>query len=161
MSKGKNFGSKTQVRFTPQNPQKYKGDPTNIIVRSSWELKLMRHLDSHPDVIEYSSEETVIRYRSPIDNKIHRYYVDFYVRKRNPDGTTETLLIEVKPHKQTQPPPVQTKVTKRYLAEAVTWAINNAKWKAAEAYCADRGWKFIKMTEHELGIPIRGGKSKK
>jgi hypothetical protein len=26
-------------KFTPTNPQKYSGDPTNIIMRSSWETK--------------------------------------------------------------------------------------------------------------------------
>lgn len=34
----------------------------------------------------------------------------------------------------------------------MTWGVNEAKWKAAEEYCKDRGWKFIIMTEHELGI---------
>ena len=27
-------------RYKPINPSKYKGNPTNIIYRSSWELKL-------------------------------------------------------------------------------------------------------------------------
>jgi hypothetical protein len=29
---------------------------------------------------------------------------------------------------------------------------NQAKWKAAREYCADRGWNFQIMTEKQLGI---------
>lgn len=141
--------------FKPRNPAKYKGDPTNIIYRSRWELMVMQKLDSHPDVIEWSSEEVVIRYRSPIDNRIHRYFVDFYVKQRNKYGETEVNLIEVKPFKQTQPPAVMEgkgKPTRRYLNEVMTWGVNSAKWKAAREFCADRGWNFVIITEKELGL---------
>lgn len=141
-------------KFRPLNPKKYKGDPTNIIYRSRWELKLMADLDKHPDVLEWSSEEIVVPYRSPLDNKIHRYFVDFYVKKRNhSDGRIETVLIEVKPKAQTAPPKVQTgKPSKRYIAEVATWGVNEAKWKAANEYCKDRGWKFLIFTEDHLGL---------
>lgn len=138
--------------FRPKNPQRYKGDPTNIIYRSSWEAKLMVYLDSHPDVITWSSEEFSIPYRSPIDGKVHRYFPDFFVRMKTKGGETETLVIEVKPYKQTQPPTVQTKRTKKYITEVHTWGINSAKWKAAKSFCEDRKWKFKIMTEKELGI---------
>lgn len=137
-----------QGYFKPKNPQKYKGDPTNIIYRSGWELKLMIRLDDDPRIIQWSSEEVIIPYRSPIDNRIHRYYVDFWVKKDN----GEVLLVEVKPHKQTQEPKIQKSKSKKYINEVVTWGINSAKWSAAEEYCKDRKWKFIIMTEHELGI---------
>jgi hypothetical protein len=101
--------------FRPRNPQKYKGDHTNIIYRSSWELKLMMWLDTHPDVLEWSSEEIIIPYRSPIDGKVHRYFPDFYVRKKNKDGKIETILVEVKPYAQTQEPKKQKKVSKKLL----------------------------------------------
>lgn len=138
--------------FKPKNPQKYKGDPTNIVYRSGWELKLMLYLDSHKDVISWGSEEIVIPYRSPIDGKIHRYYVDFTVTKINKDGKKETALIEVKPASQTKPPAKQERITKRYLTEVKTWGVNEAKWKAASEYCKDRGWSFHIFTEKELGI---------
>lgn len=138
--------------FKPKNPSKYKGDPTNIIYRSRWELKLMVYLDSHPDVLSWGSEEIVIPYRSPIDNRIHRYFPDFIVKRRSPSGLVETLLIEVKPAAQTQPPPPQKSRTKKYINEVYTWGVNSAKWKAASDYCNDRMWKFIIMTEKELGI---------
>lgn len=138
--------------FKPRNPEKYRGDPTNIVYRSSWELKFMSYLDAHKDVLEWASEEFCIPYTSPFDRKIHRYFPDFLVKKKNKEGATETLVIEIKPQKETQPPVVQTKQTKSYLREVYTWGINSAKWKAAEDYCADRKWKFIIMTEHQLGI---------
>ena len=116
----------------------------------------MTHLDAHPDVIEWSSEEIVIPYRSPIDNRMHRYFVDFYVKKRNTQGQIESVLIEVKPLAQTKPPAVSItkgqKPTRRYINEVMTWGVNEAKWKAATEYCKDRGWKFIIMTEKELGV---------
>ena len=137
--------------FRPTNPKKYKGDPNNVIYRSSWELKLMLYLDRHPEVVQWSSEEIVIPYRSPIDGRLHRYFPDFYVRK-NVNGKIETLLIEVKPKVQTKPPTVQKKCTKKYINEVMTWGINEAKWKAAKLYCEDRDWKFVLMTEKELGL---------
>lgn len=138
--------------FKPKNPHKYKGDPTNIVYRSSWELKLMLYLDEHKDVVSWSSEELIIPYRSPIDGKIHRYFPDFVVTKINKEGKRETALIEVKPSAQTIPPKQQSKMTKKYLTEVKTWGVNEAKWKAAREFCRDRGWSFHIFTEKELNI---------
>ena len=146
--------AKYQGYFKPRNPQKYKGDPTNIIYRSRWELLVMSRFDIDPNVIWWSSEETVIPYRSPVDNRIHRYYVDFTARLNKPGGGTRTVLIEVKPYKQTQPPIITEgkKKSRKYVNEVMTWGVNTAKWKAARAYCKDRGFEFMIMTEHELGL---------
>ena len=145
-----------QGRFKPKNPSKYMGDPTNIIYRSSWELRLMSYLDDHKNVLRWSSEEVVIPYRSPIDGKRHRYFPDFYVEQINTNNKVDKILIEVKPKYQTMPPVVQTtktkKPTKRYINEVKTWGINKAKWDAAQEYCKDRGWKFEIMHEDHLGI---------
>ena len=138
--------------FKPKNPQKYRGNPTNIIYRSSWELKLMAHLDEHPHVLEWSSEEFFIPYKSPVDGRWHRYFPDFHVKKINKNGIIETVIIEVKPAAQTKPPAVQQKVTKRYITEVMTYGVNQAKWKAATEYCADRKWSFHIFTEKELDI---------
>lgn len=140
--------------FKPRNPNKYRGDPTGIVYRSSWELKFMSYLDAHKDVLEWASEEFSIPYRSPFDKKIHRYFPDFFLKKRNTTGDIETLVVEIKPLKETKPPAVQSNQTKSYLREVYTWGINSAKWKAAEEYCADRKWKFVIMTEHQLGIKV-------
>ena len=134
--------------FRPKNPNKYKGDPTNIIYRSSWELKLMSYLDAHPDIVKWASEEFCIPYRSPVDNRIHRYFPDMLAKKNN----GEVFLIEVKPLIQVEPPKKEGKSKKKYLNEVLTYGVNQAKWKMAEEYCADRGWKFIVLTEKELNI---------
>ena len=81
-----------QGRFKPDNPQKYKGDSSNIIYRSGWELRLMRYLDKHPHVTRWNSEEIIVPYRSPIDGKMHRYFPDFYVEKVF-HGKKEEILI--------------------------------------------------------------------
>jgi len=147
-----------QGKFKPRNPHKYMGDPTNIIYRSGWELRLMSYLDKHDKVLKWGSEELVIPYRSPIDGKIHRYFTDFIVKQINNKGERETVVIEVKPKAQTIPPDTSKAKTKtgrassRYINEVKTWGINQAKWKAASAYCDDRGWKFQIMTEDQLGI---------
>lgn len=139
-------------KFTPKFPEKYTGDPTNIIYRSSWELKFMNWCDMSSSVLRYSSEETIIPYRCPTDSKLHRYFVDFKIDVRSKDGKIKTYLVEVKPAGQTKPPVYPGKRTKRYLTEALTFMKNQAKWEAAERYCQDRGWEFKIITEHELGI---------
>lgn len=147
-------------KFKPINPEKYKGDPTNIIYRSLWEAKFFRYVDKHPHVIWWASEELSIPYRSPEDNKIHRYFPDVIVNIINQKtNKPETIMIEIKPKKQTLPPDPSKKnstksgrISRRYLNEAKTYAINCAKWEAAEEYCKEKGWKFVKYTEKELGV---------
>jgi hypothetical protein len=141
-----------QGYFKPKNPQKYKGDPTTIIYRSGWELKFMLYVDSHPDILEWGSEEFFIPYRSPIDGRMHRYFPDFYIKKKDKDGKTQTLVVEIKPFKQTVEPQRQNKKTKRYINEVMTWGINSSKWKAAKDFCKDRNWQFLILTEKELNI---------
>ena len=146
-------------RFRPKHPEKYKGDPSKIIYRSLWEFKFFRYIDIHPDVIWWQSEEVIVPYMSPIDGNRHRYYPDVVVRKRTPNGTTETIMIEIKPHAQTKAPDIRKKnatpsgrLSRRYINEVKTYGVNESKWKAARQYCADRGWIFEIFTEHELGI---------
>ena len=132
-------------RFTPRNPQKYTGDHRNIIYRSSWECKIMDRFDKDPNVISWGSEEFFIPYISPVDGKYHRYFPDFLVKMNTMNGA-KTFLIEVKPHKQSRPPPQPKRKTKQYIQEVITWGVNRAKWKAAIEYCKDRKWEFIVMT---------------
>ena len=129
-------------------PEKYVGDPTNIVMRSSWETMFANWCDKNPSIIKWNSEETIIPYRCPTDNKVHRYFVDFKITTAN----GKTYLVEVKPMKQTQPPVFPGRRTQRYLTESMTFIKNQAKWKAATEYCKDRGWEFKIITEHELGI---------
>lgn len=138
--------------FRPTNPAKYAGDHTNIIYRSTWEARVMSWLDKNPNVITWASEELTIPYVSPVDNRWHRYFPDFLVKVKDKDGKSKTLMLEVKPKKQTKAPTPQKRVTKRYITEVATWGVNQAKWKAAEEYCKDRGWEFRVITEDHLGL---------
>jgi len=136
--------------FKPQNPKKYKGDPNGIVYRSSWELRVMKYLDENPRVIWWASEELYIPYVSPVDNKVHRYFPDFITRVKQGDKET-TLVLEVKPFKQTQQP-TQKRKTKQFIQETITYAINQEKWKAADLFCKEHGWQFKLITEKELGL---------
>jgi hypothetical protein len=136
--------------FKPKNPKKYKGDPNNIVYRSSWELRVMKWLDEHPSVIWWASEELPILYVSPIDNKVHRYFPDFIVKVKQAEKET-TMILEIKPYKQTQKP-TQKHQTKKFLQEVVTYAVNQEKWRAADLFCKENGWQFKLLTEKELGL---------
>ena len=139
-------------KYKPSYPRKYKGDPTNIVYRSLWERKFMVYCDNNQNVIEWQSEEFFIPYRSPVDNKVHRYFPDFFVKYKDVNGKIKSSLIEIKPMRQCAPPPKPKRQTKKYLSEAFEYAKNQAKWKAAQEYCKDRMWEFKVMTEKELGI---------
>ena len=139
-------------KYYPSFPRKYKGDPTNIIYRSLWERKFMVYCDKNQNILEWASEEIAIPYRSPIDNRVHRYFPDFYMKVKETNGKIKNYVIEVKPAKQTKPPSKPKRQTKGYIREAYEYARNQAKWKMAKEYCADRQWEFKVVTEKELGI---------
>lgn len=139
-------------RYPVVNASKYRGDPTNVIYRSLWELKFMKYCDTNPAVLEWGSEEIVIPYLSPVDGRLHRYFVDFYMKVQAADGKITHYLIEIKPAKFTQPPIQPARKTRRFIEEVMTWGVNQAKWKNARDYCENRGWKFEILTEHDLGI---------
>lgn len=139
-------------RYIPRNIRKYRGDYKNIIYRSSWELKFMKYCDLNDSILEWGSEEVVIPYRSPLDNRIHRYFVDFYIKVEDVNGNIKRYLIEVKPKRQTTPPPKPKRQTKKYIYEVTEYAKNQAKWKAASEFCEDRQWNFMIITEDELKI---------
>ena len=139
-------------KFSPKNCNKYLGDPTNIWYRSLWERRVMVHLDENPSVVGWSNEEIVIPYLSPVDNRWHRYFPDFFVRVKNKNGILEAMILEVKPASQSVAPEKKSKITRRYIREVVTWGVNEAKWKAAIEYCKDRSWQFKVITEKDLGI---------
>ena len=135
-------------KFIPLFPEKYTGDPTNIIMRSSWETRFASWCDKNPSVLKWNSEETVIPYRCPTDNRIHRYFVDFKITV----STGKTYIVEVKPAAQTQPPIYPGRQTQRYITESLTFMKNKAKWEAAIEFAKDRGWEFKIITEKELGL---------
>ena len=135
--------------FRPQNPSKYIGNPTQIMYRSMWERKFMKYCDQSPNVLRWASEEVVIPYISPLDKKPHRYFVDFLIEIRTPEGV-KTWLIEIKPKKQCQEPTRRKRVTRGYITEVKTWITNKAKWEAAKQVSQSRGWEFKILTEDDL-----------
>jgi hypothetical protein len=139
-------------RYRVLNPSKYKGNLSEIVYRSSWELKFMRWCDINASVLEWGSETVIIPYKSPVDNKFHRYFVDFYVKIKNKDNKIVKYLVEIKPEKFTKPPEVPKRQTKKFILEVFQYGTNQAKWKAANEFCQDRGMKFLILTENDLGI---------
>jgi hypothetical protein len=139
-------------KYKPSYPKKYNGDPTNIIYRSLWERKFCVYCDLNENIIEWESEEKCIPYRSPVDNRIHRYFPDFLIKVKEIDGSIKTYMIEVKPKRQTIPPPKPKRQTKGYISEVYEYAKNQSKWEAAREWCADRGYEFKVITETDLGI---------
>ena len=135
-------------RYIPTKPKKYKGDPSKIVYRSLWERKFMVYCDRNSAVLEWGSEEFFIPYTSPADGRKHRYFPDFYVKIKG----RGKYVVEVKPFYQTQEPKTQKRHTKRYINEVVTYAVNQAKWKAAQEFCDDRRIEFKIITEKELGL---------
>lgn len=143
-------------KFKPKNPKKYVGDVNNITMRSSWEKKFALWCDNNPSVLQWNSEGIPIQYWHSVDNKIRRYYIDFFVKLKTKDGSIAKLAIEVKPASQKNAPiPPKRKTAKsqqRYIDECLTYQQNQDKWKAAEQWCKQNGFRFLVMTEYELGI---------
>lgn len=143
-------------KFTPKNKSKYAGDPTSITYRSLWERQVFKWCDTSPRVKAWNSEEVVVPYFYQVDKKMHKYYVDLLVKFD--DGSV--VLIEIKPKKETNPPKVPRRKTKRYLQEVTTYIKNTDKWTAAKAFAKKKGWSFEIWHEDTLksmGIKIIKG----
>jgi hypothetical protein len=139
-------------KYRPQNVKKYVGDPTKIIYRSLLERRFMVFCDNNSNVLKWASEELSIPYFSPIDNRMHLYYVDFIIEVKAADGKVKTYLVEIKPERQTkQPKDSQNKSKRTFLKEMSTWTINNRKWQAAEKFAKENNWEFKIITEKTLG----------
>lgn len=137
-------------KFIPANKEKYKGDWKKITYRSTWEAFFMKWLDTHPQVLQWNSEEVVIPYFCNAEGKKRRYFMDFWAKF----DTGQQFFFEVKPKKETMPPKIPAKVTvaakKRYINENYTWSVNTDKWKAASATADKMGIIFRLITEDSL-----------
>lgn len=139
-----------QGRFIPNNPKKYHGDSNRIIFRSLWERRCMVMFDEDSRVLQWSSEELIVPYRSPKDGLLHRYFPDFVIVIQAPDGSKKVRMIEVKPSKKLVQPVPKKKVTNKFVQELLEYEVIQTKKRAAEAYCADRGWEYVFITENDL-----------
>ena len=131
-------------RYKVININKYKGDFTKVVYRSLWEKYVFQWCDNNTNVKEWSSEEVVIPYYYDVDKKYHRYFVDLKIVTKE-----KTILVEIKPAKETEPP-IGEKRTKKYINEGLTYIKNMNKWEAANEYAKDRGWEFQIWTEKTL-----------
>ncbi len=138
--------------YKPSYPEKYIGDSKNIVYRSLWERKFMVYCDTNENIIKWSSEEIWVPYVSPLDNRVHRYFPDFFIKYKTSSGIIKESLIEIKPKRQVNGPDLTKKMTQKQMYEVKEYAKNQAKWKAAKEFCEDRRWDFQVLTEDNLGI---------
>lgn len=136
-----------QGYFQPKHPEKYVGNVNKIRFMSSWEHQMHNFLDNNTRVLRWSSEEICIPYIKPTDQRVHRYYPDYWVEYVNTDGEIIQEVIEVKPHQQTKIPHSNNK---NRLYEQITYAVNQAKWEACVNWCKQRGMIFRIVTEKSL-----------
>lgn len=134
-----------QGKFTPKNKHKYIGNIDMIYYRSSLELQLFIWCDKTDGIKRWSSEEIVIPYRCPIDQKQHRYFIDAFIEFDN----GKKMLVEIKPDKFTKPPK-PSKSKRKYMKESYDYVRNMAKWEAAESFANKNNIEFKVWTEKTL-----------
>jgi len=119
-------------KYKPVNLIKYAGNAKKITYRSMWERRFMLYCDRSNRVKKWSSEEVAIPYLSPLDNKWHTYYPDFYIEFVDAKRVTRSRVIEIKPRYQ------------------CSFKVNKAKWETAKKYCSENNLEFQVLTEEEL-----------
>ena len=139
-----------KTKFFPKNTSKYEGDPSKILCRSLWEIKYCKYLDENKNIVRWSFEPIKIPYLSPVDNQAHFYIPDFLIEKKTKEGKVETILVEIKPEKQTKKPEMGKKSKKSFINESLVYEINKEKWKSAENFCKNNQIKFCILTERDL-----------
>lgn len=134
-----------QGYYVPQHPEKYVGaDVTKIRYMSSWELKFNQFLDNNPNILRWASESIAIPYLKPTDNRVHKYYPDYWIEYRTREGEILQEIIEIKPANQ-------VKLNKRPSTyQQLTYAVNLAKWASCQKFCESKGIGFRLLTEKEL-----------
>lgn len=138
-----------------KNVDKYIGDPTKCIYRSSWEKNFMVYCEMNDRIKKWGSETIEIPYVDG-NGKTRRYFPDFYLEIVDPNDKCklERIVIEVKPAKEVGEPAVPKKQSgkalENYEFQLKTFVKNLCKWTAAKKWCDDRYMKFIILTENHL-----------
>jgi len=70
------------------------------------------------------------------------------VMLKDKTGQTKTMIVEVKPEKQTKQPTNPKR--KSYKNDVMTFVINEAKWNAAKIICDNNEWEFKLLTEKNI-----------
>jgi hypothetical protein len=133
-------------------PEKYIGSRELVIYRSSWELKLCKLLDMDPNVVRWGIEieNLKVEYYSPIDDKKHFYYPDFYFEKII-NGKLVKTIAEVKAKTFITMPKKPKSLTKdsakAYNDKLRFYLINQLKYASMKNYCEANKIQFIFLTE--------------
>lgn len=135
--------------YIPKNPEKYIGNINNITFRSGLEKTFMIFLDTNINIVSWNSEGIAIPYFNTFDHKTHKYYPDFLVTLKNKENIIKTILIEIKPERQTKMPTGKNK-TKRLTEELIVYTKNLEKWDAAKLWCTQNNIEFQIITEKEI-----------
>jgi hypothetical protein len=148
-------GQYKQGYYRVLNTDKYTGDLTKVIYRSSWEAQFMRFCDTNPNIIGWTSEpDLACNYYDPLLKKMRKYYIDFAIVAQDNDGNISKWFIEIKPNKQIVPPTTPKRMTDKqtanFLHNAKAYIVNQAKFEAAKQFAAERGFKFGIVTENFL-----------
>ena len=146
-------GKFRQGYYKLENPEKYTGDPTEIIYRSTYEYKFCRYCDLTEEIVNWSSEPFSVKYYDPVNRKEREYHLDFFIRVAK-NGTMTNYLVEVKPKDKLTPPVMESRQTlkalQQYNQDMEEFIINKAKKEAAEKYAHAMGYKYIIITEDFL-----------
>lgn len=165
--------SKTKQGYAKiQNVEKYIGDPSLIIYRSSWEYAFIRYCDTSPSVLKWSSEPISVKYfdkvskleqckklgldpNNPVNWELKNYNIDFWCLVDRGNGVHEKMFIEIKPESKLHkpvPPPKEAgpSAQKKFNAIAKEYIKNQAKFEAMNEYAKKNGAKFYVFTEKTL-----------
>lgn len=138
-----------QGYYSPHNLQKYVGN-LPIIYRSSWERKFCHWCDHNEEILSWSSEPFEIPYFNILDKKYHKYYPDFYIKKKK-DDTYEEYIVEIKPKSQLKKPEPPKKNTKKALENFKygyeMYVRNLCKTEALNKMASQRNFKVMLLTE--------------
>lgn len=104
----------------------------------------MNFCDNHPSVLQWASEAIAIPYMCPFRKRRSQYVPDFFVVYIDRNGNQHVEVVEIKPHKETG------QSLTRSRRDAMVAVKNQAKWAAAQAYCAANGFIFRVVTEKDL-----------
>lgn len=140
----------------------YKGKKKVIELLSSWEFKAVKYLEQLfklKRIDGWSSEENVFEYLYSLDNKMHKYYMDFGIIKGD-----RVIFVEVKPRAETIAPKKpkdfkNDKQQRNYQGRVQTFIKNQDKWNAVTNWCKEQNeilgynkYKFVIWDEYTLSI---------
>ena len=132
-----------QGRYNMKNPDKYIGGKTPLY-RSSWEFAFMRFCDESPSIQKWASESIRIPYRHPFTGKFTIYVPDFFIAYADKNGKQHEEVIEIKPENQTILEKAKSKQNQGQLI------VNRAKWKNAQLWCKNKGFRFRIINEKDI-----------